>query len=339
MWTRDTLKQCMDKVVDAAFSMDYTWDWPAGVAFYGVARAWEATGDESYATRVREWVDRFIEKGLPPFTVNVVSMGHVLISLYELTKEEKYLELVRQKAEYLTNEAVRFGDGVFQHTVSQNYYFPEQAWADTMFMAAYFLLRAGKVLDNPAYTRDGEKQYYWHIEYLQDKRTQTFYHAWDNVAGNHMSGIHWARANGWAAITMAEALRYADAFNPMSGEIDGALRDQLSALVRLQADDGLWHTVLDDKSSYTEVSASAAIGTALKVYGDIMGYPLYSDQFEKTLCGVLASIDEDGRVHNVSAGTAVMNDAEGYKNISVKRLQGWGQGLALALLAQAVAVD
>lgn len=35
----------------------------------------------------------------------------------------------------------------------------------------------------------------------------------------------------------------------------------------------------------------------------------------------------------VSAGTAVMKNAEGYKQVPYKRIQGWGQGLALTFLA------
>jgi unsaturated rhamnogalacturonyl hydrolase len=35
----------------------------------------------------------------------------------------------------------------------------------------------------------------------------------------------------------------------------------------------------------------------------------------------------------VSAGTAVMFDANGYKEVPNKRVQGWGQGLVLAFLS------
>ncbi len=45
---------------------------------------------------------------------------------------------------------------------------------------------------------------------------------------------------------------------------------------------------------------------------------------------MLANISPDGRVLNVSGGTAVMNDRDGYRNISKDWIQGWGQGLALA---------
>ena len=47
---------------------------------------------------------------------------------------------------------------------------------------------------------------------------------------------------------------------------------------------------------------------------------------------MLSNITEDGRVLNVSGGTAVMKDAEGYKQVPKRWIQGWGQGLALAFL-------
>jgi unsaturated rhamnogalacturonyl hydrolase len=232
------------------------------------------------------------------------------------------------KAEYLRKDAIRFGEGVFQHTVSSKNDFPEQAWADTLFMAAYFLLRLGFKLDNKDYIDDALNQFYWHEEYLQDMKTNLFYHAWDNVRQDHLSGIYWGRANAWAAYTMAQAYKMLNPFMPMWMKLGDALRDQLSALVRLQTADGLWRTVLTDETSYTETSASAGIAAALV----INGHPLHQNAIAKAYDGILANIDEEGSVRNVSAGTAVMYSAEDYKAISKKRVQGWGQGLTLAYL-------
>ena len=47
----------------------------------------------------------------------------------------------------------------------------------------------------------------------------------------------------------------------------------------------------------------------------------------------------DGRVLNVSGGTAVMKDADGYRGISRDWIQGWGQGLALAFFAGVLNYD
>lgn len=327
--SKELIFDYIDRIVDRTFAIDFTWDWPAGVAFHGVCKAWEATGKESYLERLEQWVVAYRRVGLPPFTVNACAMGHTLLTLYEGTGKQEYLDMAIEKATYLHERAIRFGDGVFQHTVSTKNDFPEQAWVDTLFMAAYFLLRMGRKLDNKAWVEDALHQYYWHEELLQDERTNLFYHGWDNIHKNHMSGIFWARGNAWAALTMAEALKLIDYTYPMFMQIDGALRDQLSTLVRLQSESGLWHTVLTDPTSYEEVSASSGIGAALIRYG----HPLHREYVDRALRGVLAHIDEDGSVRDVSAGTAVMADAEAYKQVPKKRVQGWGQGLALVFLS------
>jgi len=331
---KDGLKSLIDKVAERTMKMDFVWDWPAGVAFYGICKAWEVTGEKKYIDFLAGWVDEYVERGIPDMTINAVSLGHTMLTLHEATGEEKYLNLAKEMAEYLTHEAIRFGDGVFQHTVGQAYNFPEQAWADTLFMAAYFLVRIGLKLNNEEYLKDGLKQYYWHEEYLQDETTNLYYHGWDNVNKSHMSGIYWARANAWAALTMSEVLKPITVFNPSYMTIEGSLRDQVAALVRLQSENGLWHTILDDSSSYEEISASAGIAAAIIQFEKTLGHSIYYKYVEKAYNGIVANIAEDGRVMNVSAGTAVMKDSEGYKAIPKKRIQGWGQGLALSFLCK-----
>ena len=49
--------------------------------------------------------------------------------------------------------------------------------------------------------------------------------------------------------------------------------------------------------------------------------------------GLMTNIDAKGGVRNVSAGTAVLASREDYRRVPNKRLQGWGQGLALAFLS------
>lgn len=42
----------------------------------------------------------------------------------------------------------------------------------------------------------------------------------------------------------------------------------------------------------------------------------------KSIRGLLANVSEDGKVMNVSGGTAVMRDREGYRGISRDWIQG-----------------
>ena len=330
-YEKEHLLEVIDQVVKKTMAMDMTWDWPCGVAYYGVARAYEVTGKQEYKDALIQWVDEYIELGLPDWTVNTCAMGHVLITLYETTEDQKYWDIVMSKVDYIRNKALRFADHVLQHTVSVNNDFPEQCWADTLFMAAYFLLRVGVKLNDKEIIDDALNQYYWHINYLQDSKTSLWYHGYNNINKDHMSGFYWGRANAWAAYTMSrvgktlpEAYLY-----PQFMDIDCALRDQLAAVKVLQDEDGLWHTILDDPESYGEVSATAGIAAAMVTSGN----PLHSKYAQKALDAVLANISEDGKVLNVSGGTAVMNDREGYRNIPNRWIQGWGQGLALALFS------
>lgn len=328
---QNELKQTIGRVVDYTLGMDLIWDWPCGVAYYGVSRAFEVTGEQNYLDRMAAYVDEYVEAGLPVWTVNACAMGHMLLTLYEQTEDQKYLDLILSKVDYIEHKALRFGDRVLQHTVSSKNDFPEQAWADTLFMAAYFLLRVGVKLKEKRLVDDALNQFFWHINYLQDEDTSLWYHGYNHINRDHMSGMYWARANAWAAYTMSRAAAgLPEAYlYPQMMHIWSALRDQLAAIKKLQKEDGLWGTVLDYPAAYGEVSATAGIAAAMVTQGN----PLHAKYVQLALDGVLANTAENGRVLNVSGGTAVMKNIEGYLGIDRKWAQGWGQGLALAFLA------
>ena len=334
---RQKTLETIDRVVRRTMQMDLTWDWPCGVAMYGVSRAYAATGETAYLDMLRERVDMFIALGLPPCTVNRCAMGHCLLTLYEQTGDEKYLAIIRGQLTYLTQQAPRFDRGVLQHTVSVNNDFPEQAWADTLFMAAFFMLRAGVMLGDASLVEDALLQYQGHIHFLQDKATGLWYHGYSHINRDHLSGFFWARANAWAAYTMSQ-VRYVlpePYLYPPYMDVDCSLRDQLAGLKLLQTESGLWRTVLDDEESYEELSASCGIAAAMMANGN----PLHTQYALRALDGIMDNISPDGRLLNVSAGTAVMRDLEGYRRISREWSQGWGQGLALAWLCELLRGD
>lgn len=326
------IEQVIDRIVKRTMNMDLTWDWPCGVAYYGISEAYEKTKNEEYLKLLKDRVDELIELGLPKvWTVNACAMGHCLLSLYKATGEQKYMDILMTKIEYIQKDALRFGDNVLQHTVSANNDFPEQAWADTLFMAAFLLLRVGVHLKDKEMIEDALNQWYWHIKYLQNPGNGFYYHGYNNITKDHMSGIYWGRANAWAAYTMSkvggilpECYLY-----PKYMDVAGSLNEQLSALKTVQTENGLWRTVLNDESSYEEISASAGIAAAMLERGN----PLHTKYLNKAIKGLLANVSEDGKVMNVSGGTAVMNDVESYCGISKDWIQGWGQGLALAFFS------
>ena len=329
-YDKQKITDLIDKIVERTMKMDLVWEWPCGVAYYGICEAYETLNNTKYADMLIKWTDEYIDMGLPAWNVNTCAMGHSMITLYKYTKDNKYLDIINGMLEYLKNDAKRFGKNVLQHTVSSADDFPEQAWADTLFMAAFFMLRAGSEFDDEALIKDALNQYYWHIKYLQDEVTSLWYHGYNNIEKNHMSGFYWGRANGWAAYTMSQIKKNLDKWYlyPECMEAECSLRDQLAAVKCLQSPDGLYRTLLDDETTYEEVSASCAIAAAMIENQN----PLHTKYVQKSLDGILRNITDDGRVLNVSGGTAVMRDREGYANIPKDWIQGWGQGLALTFL-------
>ena len=146
-----------------------------------------------------------------------------------------------------------------------------------------------------------------------------------------MSGFYWGRANAWAAYTMSQVGRVLPEcyLYPKYMHVAGSLTEQLAALKLLQTENGLWRTILDDPESYEEVSASAGIAAAMV----LKGFPPHIKYINRSVKGILDNISPEGRVLNVSGGTAVMRDREGYRSITRDWAQGWGQGLALAFLS------
>jgi len=331
VYDREQIEEVVRRIVERTKRMDMAWDWPCGVAYYGISEAYEATKRQEYLEFLTERVDELILLGLPSWTVNTCAMGHCLITLYRVTGKDKYKSLIESKLEYLRRDALRFGENVLQHTVSVKNDFPEQCWADTLFMAAFFMLRAGVMLQDEDLISDALNQYVWHIQYLQDENTGLWYHGYNNLSKDHMSGFFWGRANCWAAYTMSQVGRILPEcyLYPQYLEITGSLEEQLSALKQYQTENGLWRTLLDDGDSYEELSASAGIAAAMAIHGN----PLHAKYVQRALGGILTHVAADGRLTDVSGGTAVMRDREGYRRISKKWIQGWGQGMALAFFS------
>ena len=98
IFDRNEIEEVIDKIVKRTMRMDLIWDWPCGVAYYGIADVYEKTGKEEYLKLLKDRVDELIELGLPKvWTVNTCAMGHCLITLYKATGEQKYWDIVMSK--------------------------------------------------------------------------------------------------------------------------------------------------------------------------------------------------------------------------------------------------
>lgn len=312
------------------------WEWPQGIGMYGIYRMYETFGDKKYLDYLVDWYDRNIKKGLPERNINTTAPMLALTYVYEQTKREDYLDLIKDWALWVYTKLPRTPEGGFQHIVSgeEN---KNQLWIDTLFMTVLFLARAGMIFNIEEYKEEAKKQFLIHIKYLYDKKSGLWYHGWCFDGRHNFAEAFWARGNCWYTIGVCEIL---EILKIEKGAFYDYLIDtlisQADALRNLQDDGGGWHTLLDDSDSYIEVSAVAGFGYGLlkavrKGYID----KSYKVCAEKALRCVAENIDSDGTVMNVSYGTGMGWNKEHYKNIPICPMT-YGQALAILVLIEGV---
>ena len=318
------------------------WDWPQGVGLYGLLKMQEIRPDEKIQAFLKNWFKERIEEGLPLKNINTTAPMLTLIDF--LDEDPAYENLAKEWAEYLMNDLPKTEEGGFQHVTSGSgdgkslILNEQQLWLDTIFMAVLFLNKMGNKYGRQDWIDEGIHQVLMHIRYLSDPRTGLFYHGWTFKERNNFGGVFWCRGDSWFTLGILDYLdTFKDNLQPAVRKyILDTFRAQIRALANLQAESGLWHTVLTNPATYEETSGTAAI-TAGILYGIRTGVldPCYMETAQKAIGGILANIAEDGTVKNVSSGTPMGMNEDFYQNIKIAPMA-YGQSLTIFALVEAL---
>lgn len=326
------VKTSKDPLSNDHLTMDL-WEWPQGVALYGLFKNYQKSHDENYLHYLNNWYENMFLKGLPEKNVNTMAPFLTLAHLYKLTNKAQYLDYCTEWAEWIMHKMPRTEEGGLQHITTHSVN-EQQLWDDTLFMTVLFLAKIGKVLGREDYIKESIKQFLLHIKYLYDSSTGLWFHGWTFLERNHFGNVLWARGNCWFTSGAVEFIEILSLEGSLKAYIIDTLEAQVQKLVELQDDSGMWHTVLDDPTSYVETSATA--GFAFGILKAVRkGY--ISDKYlpaaEKAVQAVLKAIEPDGTVKGVSYGTAIGMNKEHYKNIEICPTA-YGQALAILLLTE-----
>ena len=206
---------------------------------------------------------------------------------------------------------------------------------DTLYMTVLFLARMGQLLGREDYVQESIRQFLVHIKYLTDRKTGLLFHGWTFLGRHHFGEALWGRGNSWYTAGLVDYLELLEGNDGVRQFLLTTLEEQVKALKACQDDSGLWHTLLDDATSYLETSATSAFA-----YGILkavrMGYldQKYEETGLKAVNGVIKQITCDGCVQGVSYGTPVFANREDYRNIPVCPMP-YGQSMALMMLVEA----
>jgi unsaturated rhamnogalacturonyl hydrolase len=246
------------------------WSYDDGVVQDGMNEVWRRTGNGVYFKYVQAKMDEFISAdgvidtySQEHFNIDNVKNGTVLLDLYKVTGQQKYFKAATTLWEQLQKHP-RTKEGGFWHKKI----YPNQMWLDGLYMGQPFYAEYAALINDKKAFNDIANQFIFMEKNARDAKTGLLYHGWDESRAERwadpktgLSPHIWARAMGWYAMALVDALDNFPAAHPQRKELINILNRLAVAIKSVQNNKtGVWYDILDrpnDKGNYFESSASA----------------------------------------------------------------------------------
>lgn len=310
------------------------WEWTQGVGLFGLWKLFCYEKKECYLDTLKKYYDRQIEIGFPALNINTAAPYLTMSFLAEYTGEEKYMVPCVAAAREIMDSIPRTREGGFQHKTSDSIN-EQELWDDTLYMTVLFLANMGRILKDNAMKEEAEYQFLLHDKYLCDKVSGLWYHGWSFREKNNFAGAFWGRGNCWITMAIPEFFSISQCSGPVRRLLQNTLRAQIDSLKEYQAENGMWHTLVDDQDSYVEASATCGFAYGiLKAVKDGLVDKSYLEVAARAAAPILDYISEDGVVNQVSYGTPMGRITKDfYKEIELRPMP-YGQALAILFLME-----
>jgi len=149
-----------------------------------------------------------------------------------------------------------------------------------------------------------------------------------------MSGALWTRGNSWVVIGAPIIIETIRNLVEVPKEINTRYKHLVDGMLKYQAENGLWHTVMNRPDFYQETSGSAGVaGGIMKAVRLHLLDPGTMASALKAMEGVITKINAEGAVEGVSGGTPIMPTIDAYGKLT-RYPTLYGQGLTLLMLSE-----
>lgn len=305
------------------------WEWTQGVGLFGIWKLYSETKEGRYLEILTSYYERQMNIGFPSKNVNTVTPLLAMSFVAEELKSERYMEVCEAWAEWICNDFPRTKEGGLQHITSDTLNEGE-LWDDTLFMTVLFLSNMGRILNEQKYQDEAEFQFLLHVKYLADRKTGLWYHGWSFKERSHFAAAFWGRGNCWITSAIPEFLNMCECSASVEKFLIKTWRHQVETLLEYQEKNGMWHTIIDDRDSYVESSATCGFAYGILKGVDMgFGKAEWAKRAMQAVVPIMDYTDSDGVVNQVSYGTPMgRNSKDFYKNIELKPMP-YGQALAM----------
>ncbi len=306
------------------------WNYPQGVMLYGMERSTDVTGDKEVdqfvvqhnliCARYYQWLagleqqfgdsgKRFARRtkiggliGLGSLDTCGAMGTEMLVCMMrhpdQVTPDEK--AVLARIADWVVHKQDRLPDGTLWRSKEMG----GTVWPDDLYMGGVFLVHYGLFTHDQEYIDDAASNII-HQAALEQDNDGLWYHGYF-MPEKKPGPFKWGRGNGWATVTLVEALSAMPENDPLRPQVLAILRQQIAGLEKVQAPDGMWRQVLDEPQSWEETSCTAmfAYGIARAVNrGWIEATNMAAAR--RAFAGLAHNVKPDGEVGGTCQGTNI----------------------------------
>jgi unsaturated rhamnogalacturonyl hydrolase len=329
--------------------VSYEW----GVTYAGMLLANQVTNDPKYrdyvekrltfigdsATRFKktsgyeEWEARMPLRNLisPRNLDDVGAMAAAMIKAKRGGSQANLQQTIEVAIDHIVNKQYRLKD----RTLARNRPQPNTLWLDDMFMSLPALAQMGKMTGDKKYFDEAAAQILLFEKKMFNPELNIFMHGWVEGMNEHPE-FHWARANGWAFMTLAEVLDVMPEDHPQRAAVLSLFQRHASGLASYQSGSGFWHQLLDKNDSYLETSATAiyAYAYARGVNRGWLDKKAYAPMTLLAWNAVSTKVNQKGQVEGTCVGTGMAFDPAFYYHRPTSPFAAHGYGPVLLASAE-----
>jgi unsaturated rhamnogalacturonyl hydrolase len=315
------------------------WNYPWGVALYGILRSTDVTGDkdaekfvvehDKICARYYQWLAG-IEKQLGDEGKTFARERSIkirgLITLGNLdscgSMGNQFVETMLRHKDEVTAADKAVAERVVNWVTEKQYRLPDgtlarpgngggTVWPDDLYMGCPVIIRWSKYTGDKKYLDDAANQMIHQAELEQDT-DGLFFHGY-NVKDKMHSPFKWGRGDGWVTVSLVELLSELPENHPQRAQLIAILKKQIDGLKPLQAPSGMWRQVLDHPELWEETSC-----TAMFTYGIARAVnrgwidPSYMAMARKGMAGLAKHVTAEGVVNDTCIGTNIGQTLEFY---------------------------
>ncbi|QIA09929.1 hypothetical protein G0Q07_06775 [Draconibacterium halophilum] len=319
-----------------------SYEW--GVTYAGMLLATKNTGDEKYAAYTFERL-KFLSKSLDAFADfeeknpdtkfqlyrslhphALDDCGAICAAMIKATKSREVENLdwiINNYIDYISNKQFRLQD----ETLARNRPQPNSIWLDDLFMSIPALAQMGSYSGDTKYFDDAVKQVLQFSKRMFNYEKGLFMHGWIQEMDEHPQ-FHWARANGWAVMTLVELLEVLPENHQGRDQVLELLQRHIRGLANYQHGTGFWHQLIDRNDTYLETSATAiyTYSIARAINRGYVDAKVYGPMVCLAWNAVASKVNDAGQVEGTCVGTGMGFDPAFYyyRPINVFAAHGYG---------------